>query len=885
MKKLFLLFAFALIALSCEQIQDFIDSKGHGLVFIEGEMKAYFPDKGDTKNYKFNADLAWSAKVSADWVEVKPSSGKAGENKIQIKVEKNKSAERRTGYVDITLSNNKSYRIELEQLAAGENLDDEVESPKPCPSNEIWYTSADNDIVEPCTAEGFDYGDTFSVFGANIVSNVYDAQKECWVITFDRDVAIIGENAFRESSNLSSITIPDGVTTIGYSAFKQCTSLTSVTIPNSVDVIEEWVFENCSSLTSVTISDNLTSVGCGAFLCCNNLTEFNGKLASEDGRCLIIDGTLYSFAPAGLTEYTLPKGVTAIGWYAFAVCSDLIRVTLPEEITAIGYGAFENCYSLKSVNIPDGVTTIGEDSFYCCKSLTSITLPESVTAIEEYAFAGCGSLTRVYCKSTTPPTGGYNMFYSNASGRKIYVPTESVGLYKAAQWWSDYSNAIVGYGDESGDITLPCNKILYTSTDGNIVEPDSYSFGANIVSNIYENGVGVITFDDNIEIIGGWSFYGCTTLKSIAIPDGVMEIGTDAFWDCSSLTDVSIPDSVICIGTSAFRRCASLTSITIPDGVTVIEDNIVSGCSSLTSVTISENVTSIRDRAFYYCENITSVYCKAIIPPTAVESGMFGDWAAFDKNAPGRKIYVPMESVEAYKTAQWWSAYADDIVGYVFENDDITLPSNEIWYTSTDGNIVEPNSYSFGTNIVSNIYENDKGVITFDDNIEIIGGWSFYGCTTLKSIAIPDGVMEIGTDAFWDCSSLTDVSIPDSVICIGTSAFRRCASLTSITIPDGVTVIEDNIVSGCSSLTSVTISENVTSIRDRAFYYCENITSVYCKAIIPPTAVESGMFGDWAAFDKNAPGRKIYVPMESVEAYKAAQWWSAYADDIVGCEF
>ena len=666
MKKLFLLFTFALFALSCEQIQDFIDSRGHGLVFIEGEMKAYFPDKGDTKNYKFKADLAWRAEVSADWVEVKPSSGKAGENKIQIKVDKNKSDERRMGYVDITLSNDKSYRIELEQLAAGESLDDAVESTNSCPSNEIWYTSVDNNIVEPCTAEDFDYGDIFSVFGANIVSNAYDPKKECWVITFDRDVAIIGENAFRESSNLSSITIPDGVTTIGYSAFNKCKGLTSITIPNSVDAIEEWAFEDCTGLTSVTISDNLTSVGCGAFLCCNSLTEFNGKLASEDGRCLIVDGTIYSFAPAGLIEYVIPKGVTAIGWYAFAVCTDLIEVTLSESVTAIGYGAFENCYSLTSVNIPDSVTIIGEDAFYCCESLTSVTIPYNVTRIEEYAFAGCSSLTNVYCKSITPPKGGYSMFYSNAPGRKIYVPKESVGVYKTTQWWSDYANAIVGDGDESGDVTLSCNKILYTSIDGNIVETDSYSFGANIISNTYENGVGVITFDDNVEMIGGAAFCGCETLTSITIPDGVTEIGVDVFWDCSNLTDVSIPNSVICIGSSAFRRCRSLTSITIPDGVTVIENNIVSGCSSLTSVTISENVTSIGDRAFYYCENITSVYCKAIVPPTAVASGMFGDWATFDKNAPGRKIYVPMESVEAYKSAEWWSAYADDIVGYEF---------------------------------------------------------------------------------------------------------------------------------------------------------------------------------------------------------------------------
>ena len=40
----------------------------------------------------------------------------------------------------------------------------------------------------------------------------------------------------------------------------------------------------------------------------------------------------------------------------------------------------------------------------------------------------------------------------------------------------------------------------------------------------------------------------------------------------------------------------------------------------------------------------------------------------FDDNASGRKIYVPAESVQAYKSADGWRDYADAIVGYDFEN-------------------------------------------------------------------------------------------------------------------------------------------------------------------------------------------------------------------------
>ena len=114
-------------------------------------------------------------------------------------------------------------------------------------------------------------------------------------------------------------------------------------------------------------------------------------------------------------------------------------------ITEIPSYAFSYCDSLTSVTIPDSVTSIGIFAFEYCSSLTSVTIPDSVTEIREKAFWYCRSLTSVYCKATTPPAGDSYMFYSNASGRKIYVPMESVEAYKNAEGWSDYADAIEGY--------------------------------------------------------------------------------------------------------------------------------------------------------------------------------------------------------------------------------------------------------------------------------------------------------------------------------------------------------------------------------------------------------------------------------------------------------
>ena len=258
------------------------------------------------------------------------------------------------------------------------------------------------------------------------------------------------------------------------------------------------------------------------------------------------------------------------------------------------------------------------------------------------------------------------------------------------------------------------------------------------------------------------------------------------------------------------------------------------------------------------------------------------------------------------------------------------MPNNEIHYTAT-AKIEAHSNYpwtfdTFGANIVSHEWNSttNEGIVTFDAGVTTIGEDAFYNCDRLTSITIPDSVTTIGDYAFARCYSLTSVTIPDSVTTIGEYTFSSCDSLTSITIPDSVTTIGEKAFSDCFSLTSVTIGDSVTTIGDwafahctsltsvtigdsvttigeytfagcdsltsvtipdsvmtigeYAFAYCSSLTSVYCKATRPPA-------GGSYMFDYNASGRTIYVPKESVGDYMAAEYWSNYANYIVGYDF
>ena len=150
--------------------------------------------------------------------------------------------------------------------------------------------------------------------------------------------------------------------------------------------------------------------------------------------------------------------------------------------------------------------------------------------------------------------------------------------------------------------------------------------------------------------------------------------------------------------------------------------------------------------------------------------------------------------------------------------------------------------------------------------------WAQYE-NDIKTLIINEGMKAIGSYAFGNFYRLTSVSLPNSLTSIGKASFCNCSALTTIEIPSNVTKIKECAFIG-SGLTSINIPASVTVIGGEIFSNCSNLSSVTVRATTPP---ELGLF----AFLNNAAGRKIYVPYESLDAYKSADGWKDYANDIL----
>ena len=480
-----------------------------------------------------------------------------------------------------------------------------------------------------------------------------------------------------------------------------------------------WAFLS-DRMTRVIIGEGVTKVGNNAFAGCTALNDVFVK-----GAATLTIGTA-AFDATKTPAIYVPVGTetayqTAWSDYAGSIgeymnCGDnamALYDAATKTLTICGKGAMTDFDSaadqpwkalqgqLQTVSFEPFITAIGTNAFSGCSALTAANIEGTATTIADGAFDG------------------------NATGRRIFVPAQSIAGYGESAYVADIYSA-GQCGAEGSDVSWELNAqtmALVISGTGAMAD---YTNAANVPWTSVRTKITSATIAAGVTSVGGYAFSNCSSMATVSIPAGVTEIGHDAFYYCAALTAVNLPAGLTSIGSNAFYCCSNLANITIPDGVTTIGSSVFRACSNLTSVTLPAGLTTIGSYAFGSCSNLANITIPATV--TSIGGNAFAGCTAL--------------------TA-------------------VTIPDG---VTSID-------SYLFdGCSNLANI--------TIPDGVTTIGSSVFRACSKLESITLPVSVTYVGSYAFRYCSMLTDVNIfAVSLQTYGSNAFLSTADGLKISVP------------------------------------------------------------------------------------------------------
>ena len=392
-------------------------------------------------------------------------------------------------------------------------------------------------------------------------------------LTF-QDVTEIGEGAFENCKNISSLNFGFSLKKIGDKAFNGCTFPINLSIPNTVTEIGNYAFYKCGEIRKLTLPTSLERIGSYAFADCKNI---GGDLLIPSSVKEIGDGAFSNcigfFGTLEMTHPSRIDNLIKIGKEAFAGVRNITgALMIPNTVKEIGDGAFRGCISFdKHLTLSKNLTKIGKEAFSGCKKLIgTLSIPNTVTEIGDNAFYGCEGLN------------GY---------LKISNKLQRIGNY-------------VFYG---------CSRLI-----GGLTIPNSVT---EIGERAFQNCTGfngTLTLSNKLETIGVLAFGGCTGFTgSLTLPSSVTTIGELAFSRCQSFTKLELPNTLSVIPTQAFMHCRSLSGeLVIPASVTEIGNHAFYGCQNLSAetrqVTLPKSLKKFGKDVFLDTDNINTVNFQSL---------------------------------------------------------------------------------------------------------------------------------------------------------------------------------------------------------------------------------------------------------------------------------
>ena len=456
------------------------------------------------------------------------------------------------------------------------------------------------------------------------------------------------------------------------------------------------------------------------------------------------------------------------------------------------------------------------------KDYTAVTIPASVTyngytyPVTSIGTSAFEALTNL--QSVTLPTSVTTI------GTDAFYGCTKLGSVNLEEGLTTI-NLRAFYNCNLTEITIPSTvtSIGNAAFKGNptttiVWKPADCSIGSNDGAPFYSTNSQVtsFTFANGVEVVPAYICKNMSLLDTIVLPASVNRLGQYAFMNCTNLKSINLPVTQKTLPISFMEGCSSLESIELPATLTTINQDAFYGCSSLKNVNLHEGITTIYQRAFQNCK-LESV----TIPSTVTSIGS----SAFKGN--------PTKSVT-------W------------------LPAN----------------CSVGTGDNAPFYGSQITSFVFGDSVKTIPGYLCYQMNKLDSVTLPEKLTTIGQYAFNGCSLFKNVTIPASVTSIGTYAFAFCTSLKNFEFPKGIKTVATSVLEGCTALEDVIIPASVTTIGQDAFYNCSKLVSIHNYAITPQSLQSR------AVYNVNKQTCILYVPIDYINLYRAADVWKDFANII-----
>lgn len=265
----------------------------------------------------------------------------------------------------------------------------------------------------------------------------YGFSRSLKSLVIEYGITHIGDNAFWGCFTFEGhLTLPLSIKSIGDNAFDGCCYFTGLSMGPSIVSIGNHAFNSCSRLEgNLILPECLESIGDGAF---NGCSKFTGDLVIPNSvksigdnafcGCLELTGGLY-----------LGESLQSIGEHAFSALNFTGNLYLPKNLKTIGRNAFDGCDGfVGEVVVPVAVSEIDDNTFRSCTGITGVVILGQINRIGNSAFNHCDALTKFVCYTITPPDATDYHVFDNMPLKTVYVPAESVDLYKSALVWKNF---------------------------------------------------------------------------------------------------------------------------------------------------------------------------------------------------------------------------------------------------------------------------------------------------------------------------------------------------------------------------------------------------------------------------------------------------------------